>query len=403
MFSLTKAGLALAFISGTNGCTQSTYEVSGAAESASCPGSTNGDTCAADGSTNYHSWTGTYNETDGKFYGTMTTNLCSNDDWGYCPLCDPPGFLPYAYHSAYCVTQDFPAPAYSEGPNGAPLRGRVGLSMNGVNIYGPEEAGFGFGSNPSPCSDGSGTCYAGVDVPTCEASLEITCDAEGNASKIVHSLMLDTCGGHATPYHYHNDLACDYDHTVADHSPLIGIALDGYGIYGLYESYDADTSTQVKPDDLDTCNGHAKAVPANTTYGVDGASVYHYHTTSWAPYTIGCFGVPEGVDQDSCKELYPYSDSGSTGGCGDGIYGITTPETPGGYCYGGLGIMPTPHRPVTYPRTTLPPSIQVVTSPSATPCSSPLQTRTVLASIAPRTATAATRTWPSTAPTAARA
>ena len=47
--------------------------------------------------------------------------------------------------------------------------------------------------------------------------------------------MLDTCGGHAMPYHYHNDLACDYDHTLPSHSPIIGWALDGYGIYGLYE------------------------------------------------------------------------------------------------------------------------------------------------------------------------
>lgn len=45
--------------------------------------------------------------------------------------------------------------------------------------------------------------------------------------------MLDTCGGHAMPYHYHNDLYCDYNHLAPGHSPLIGFALDGYGIYGL--------------------------------------------------------------------------------------------------------------------------------------------------------------------------
>jgi hypothetical protein len=76
--------------------------------------------------------------------------------------------------------------------------------VSGVNIYGPEEAGFGVGSNPAPCSDGSGVCFAGVDVPTCEFSLEILCGESNSSAQ--HALMLDTCGGHAMPYHYHNDL-----------------------------------------------------------------------------------------------------------------------------------------------------------------------------------------------------
>lgn len=282
-----------------------------------------------DGSSNYHLWNGTYDSATGKFTGTMTTNLCSNDHWGYCALCDPPGYLPYANHTATCVDQVFPAPAYETAPSAAALRGRVGLSTNGVNIYGPEEAGFGFGMNPSPCTDGSGTCYAGVDVPTCEASLDITC---GNSSKVVHSLMLDTCGGHAIPYHYHNDLACDYDHTFQGHSPLIGFALDGYGIYGLYESYDETSETQIRPTNLDTCNGHMAIAPENTSYGVPYSldAIYHYHTTSWAPYTIGCYGPIE--SQDACKSLYDTSSSLS-GQCNTGIYPIYTPDSPEGYCY----------------------------------------------------------------------
>lgn len=49
-------------------------------------------------------------------------------------------------------------------------------------------------------------------------------------------MMLDTCGGHAMPYHYHKDLSCDYDSSNSGHSPLVGIALDGHGIYGLHET-----------------------------------------------------------------------------------------------------------------------------------------------------------------------
>ena len=105
--------------------------------------------------------------------------------------------MPYANHTARCTEQTFPAPDYeSNPPHAAPLRGRVGMTLNGVNIYGPEEAGFGVGMNPKPCTDGSGKCWAGVDVPTCEFSLDITCNG---TDKVEHGLMLDTCGGHALP------------------------------------------------------------------------------------------------------------------------------------------------------------------------------------------------------------
>ena len=256
---------------------------------ATCPGVPNGEVCAPDGSSNYHFWDGAYH--NGIFRGVFQTNQCSNDKWGYCPLCDPPQYLVYANHSANCVNQTVPAPQYDpkDGPHGAQLRGRVGLTLSGVNIYGPEEAGFGFGPNPMPCTDGTGYCYAGVDVPTCESALDIMCSATG--SKVVHELMLDSCGGHAFPCecaraivapppkpppadHYHNDNACDYDHSLKQHSVLIGIALDGHGIYGLYESYNETSEEQVTPDDLDACNGHTHGVPANATYGVDEAAVY---------------------------------------------------------------------------------------------------------------------------------
>lgn len=303
-------------------------EVSGSStEGVTCPGSTNGEVCAPDGSSNYHNWAGTYDDSTGKFSGSMTTNLCANDHWG---LYTNDSFMPFANHTARCTEQTFPAPDYaSDGPKGAPLRGRVGMTLSGVNIYGPEEAGFGVGSNPKPCHDGSGKCWAGVDVPTCETSLDLTCNGTDNVN---HGLMLDTCGGHALPYHYHNDMACDYDHTVAAHSPLIGLSLDGYGVYGLYESF-AD-GKQAKPSDLDACNGHTHEVPANATFGVKGGSVYHYHTTSWAPYTIGCYGPVD--SQATCKTLYQSGGGGGPaahGQCDKEILPVYTPETPEGYCY----------------------------------------------------------------------
>ena len=91
----------------------------------------------------------------------------------------------------------------------------------------------------------------------------------------------------------------------------------------------------MKPGDLDACNGHTHDVPANATYGVEAGDVYHYHTTSWAPYTIGCFGPVDSVDE--CKSLYQgqevETEGLDVGRCGDGVYPIYTPDAPEGYCY----------------------------------------------------------------------
>jgi len=239
--------------------------VAGVRASASCPGSTNYEACKIDGSSNYHSSTIKLNKNTGIFVGTLTTNQCSNDHYGYCPLCDPPQYLSHT-HQAFCIEVTLPS---HKGPSSAPLRGPVGYTIQGVNIFGPEEDGFGTGMNPKPCSDGSGTCPGGMDVPTCESSLDYTCGKTGSLP--IHALMLDTCGGHAMPYHYHNDDACDYDHKAPGHSPLIGWGLDGVGIYGLWEN-NPNTA------DLDACNGHVGPVPADEEYGVPaGTSMYHYH------------------------------------------------------------------------------------------------------------------------------
>eukprot|EP01134_Creolimax_fragrantissima_P002583 CFRG2583T1 len=147
-----------------------------------------------------------------------------------------------------------------------------------------------------------GSCDAGVDVPMCVNSLQAQC---GEVEE-----LLDPCGGHANPYHYHENLACDYDQDAAGHSPLIGIALDGVGIYGLQEN------TDVQPTDLDACGGHV----GNIT--VDGQEIYHYHVQSKAPYTLGCFGPVSSVDE--CKSLYPKA-------CGVDYLIVAT--TSGNVCY----------------------------------------------------------------------
>ena len=163
----------------------------------------------------------------------------------------------------------------------------------------------GFFAGQASCDEGS--CAAGLDVPSCEKQLEYQCPA-ASTSGVKYEMMMDTCGGHAMPYHYHLDPDCDYSASASGHSPLIGVALDGYGIYGVNE----DTNTP--PTDLDACGGHTHDVPANGAEGVSSTAVYHYHVQSGPPYTLGCYGPV--ADLDTCKGLYSQ--------CGDGyeiVYG----------------------------------------------------------------------------------
>ena len=90
--------------------------------------------------------------------------------------------------------------------------------------------------------------------------------------------VFDDCCGHPDPmgrYHYHIYPKCvktpfDKDDGSKGHSPLLGFAFDGYGIYGPFGEEGK------RPADLDECNGHA-----------DESRGYHYHVTDKFPYIIG--------------------------------------------------------------------------------------------------------------------
>jgi hypothetical protein len=86
---------------------------------------------------------------------------------------------------------------------------------------------------------------------------------------------------------------------------MLAVALDGRGLYGAYES------TGVAPTDLDACGGHYGNVPAHSVGGVTYAAatnVYHYHTQTSAPFTLGCFGPVTSVN--ACKTLYSTCNTG---------------------------------------------------------------------------------------------
>ena len=211
----------------------------------------------------------------------------------------------------------------------APARGAVALSINGVPIYGPEDG-------------------PGGDAVAAE---------HGAYNEDRQPIELGICHGHAAQggtYHYHADGNCmhwhpkdgesienDYDESTiqavaqntydGNHSKVIGVAYDGYPIYGFwgyddnmnvvemkssYELKDGQTGYNGIDDyqytqgigHLDVCNGHFGPTPDFPQ------GIYHYHTTMQNgdgdmgfPYFLICY---HGVADMS-------SDGGNGNGGGD--------------------------------------------------------------------------------------
>lgn len=117
--------------------------------------------------------------------------------------------------------------------------------------------------------DGIGIAFNGVgfDPP---APVDAILDA--------HTLApLDDCGGHVNPhkgYHYHALKGCSKENDQKDnHPPMLGYALDGFGIYALLDNKGNEV------EGLDQCRGHT-----------DDKRGYHYHSSKPGDNKIiGCF------------------------------------------------------------------------------------------------------------------
>jgi hypothetical protein len=115
-----------------------------------------------------------------------------------------------------------------------------------------------------------------------------------NAVEGYSEVWLDSCCGHPEQrgvYHYHKYPSCvksPFPDDGEQHSPVLGLAFDGFPIYGPYEGREQlarDLSTTGDgPPALDVCNGHEDRVRG-----------YHYHVTPGRfPYILGGYaGVPE--------------------------------------------------------------------------------------------------------------
>jgi len=180
-----------------------------------------------------------------------------------------------------------------------------------THTHRPMDAGF---TEGQVCTNGKGSCPAGTDLKVCAAYLERTC----GTINLQTSMLLDTCGGHASPYHYHADLECDYNSALSlNHSALIAFGLDGRGLYGKWEG---NNTLPV----LDACGGHVGNTPSRTITDSSGqvitipaqSNAYHYHIIAGGPTTISCFGKSNGTTTTSqAKAAYPTCDGVFTRFC----------------------------------------------------------------------------------------
>ncbi len=93
----------------------------------------------------------------------------------------------------------------------------------------------------------------------------------------------DSCHGHPQRtgvYHYHSLTNCIDDKPGPDgNSPLVGYALDGFGIYGSYAE-----GRQLTTADLDECHGRTSVID----WDGHKVAMYHYVATVDFPYTVDC-------------------------------------------------------------------------------------------------------------------
>jgi len=150
------------------------------------------------------------------------------------------------------------------------------------NSISAQEISFEVPFNPTEAAEPS--CMGGeAGVLLTGAAIFNGFDANGQDA-VAHELQ-DDCDGHpqaAGAYHYHSQSACVTDNQPGEgHSPLIGYALDGFGIYG----HHGENGEVLTNEDLDECHGHTHAVDWNDST----TNLFHYHSTYEFPYTVSCF------------------------------------------------------------------------------------------------------------------
>lgn len=123
--------------------------------------------------------------------------------------------------------------------------------------------------------------------------------------------IFDACEGHPQQqgqYHYHHNSPCFNQGNEGEHSPLLGYALDGFGLYGAR----GENGKILTNMELDECHGHTGS--ALDRQG-NSANEYHYHINNEFPYTLGCF---KGEVDQSMLERRPAPQGDMRSGNGGG-------------------------------------------------------------------------------------
>ena len=186
-------------------------------------------------------------------------------------------------------------PTHTTGTFPVPTTDPVYAYDRNPNTISAQTIAWGLPGNPAV--RGTPTCLNGGAVGVMLTGVRLFAPTDALNRDAVAWEAQDSCQGHPErtgQYHYHSISSClSQDATTRDtsgqHSPLVGYAADGFGIYGnLGEGGVALTNAN-----LDECHGHSHAVTIN------GASTvqYHYHKTLEFPYALGCYrGTPVTVN-----------------------------------------------------------------------------------------------------------
>jgi hypothetical protein len=166
-----------------------------------------------------------------------------------------------------------PASAYDRNPNS--------IHKQSVQLTLP--------ASPQPAAQRSCVPMGMIGVALNGVAIFNALDALGRDA-VAHEVQ-DLCSGHPEPrgtYHYHGPSPCLPGET--QNEQLIGYAIDGFGIYSMYDAGGRELSDA----DLDPCHGRTSVVE------FDGRpqNIYHYVLTREYPYTVGCFmGTPQRLHQ----------------------------------------------------------------------------------------------------------
>jgi YHYH protein len=157
------------------------------------------------------------------------------------------------------------------------------------NSIAPQNILLNLPANPQPAASASCVPMGMIGIALNGVPIYNALDDAGRDA-VAHEVQ-DLCNGHPQmqgQYHYHGPSPC-LPNQAADEA-LIGYAIDGYGIYSIYDA----RGRELTNTDLDECHGRVSEVEW------DGAevSLYHYVLTREYPYTIGCFrGTPARLPQ----------------------------------------------------------------------------------------------------------